>query len=111
MQTYGFSRITIQQLDNELKPVAVRNMSLMASQKKGPQSFEITGLTKEPSKVFGSNIAYYVARKGHGDIAANLGILDVPSAIEHEMLGHKKLARKAKFIILARIQSHLTTQY
>ena len=97
MQTYGFSRITIQQLDNELKPVAGKKHVIDGKPKEGAAaSFEITGLTKEPSKVFGSNIAYYVARKGHGDIAANLGILDVPSAIEHEMLGHKKASEESK---------------
>ncbi|EGO2712460.1 major tail protein [Enterococcus faecalis] len=97
MQTYGFSRITIQQLDNELKPVAGKKHVIDGKPKEGATaSFEITGLTKEPSKVFGSNIAYYVARKGHGDIAANLGILDVPSAIEHEMLGHKKASEESK---------------
>ena len=97
MQTYGFSRITIQQLDNELKPVAGKKHVIDGKLKEGAAaSFEITGLTKEPSKVFGSNIAYYVARKGHGDIAANLGILDVPSAIEHEMLGHKKASEESK---------------
>lgn len=97
MQTYGFSRITIQQLDNELKPVAGKKHVIDGKPKEGAAaSFEITGLTKEPSKVFASNIAYYVARKGHGDIAANLGILDVPSAIEHEMLGHKKASEESK---------------
>ena len=97
MQTYGFSRITIQQLDNELKPVAGKKHVIDGKPKEGAAaSFEITGLTKEPSKVFGSNIAYYVARKGHGDIAANLGILDVPSATEHEMLGHKKASEESK---------------
>lgn len=97
MQTYGFSRITIQQLDNELKPVAGKKHVIDGKPKEGAAaSFEITGLTKEPSKVFGSNISYYVARKGHGDIAANLGILDVPSAIEHEMLGHKKASEESK---------------
>lgn len=97
MQTYGFSRITIQQLDNELKPVAGKKHVIDGKPKEGAAaSFEITGLTKEPSKVFGSNTAYYVARKGHGDIAANLGILDVPSAIEHEMLGHKKASEESK---------------
>lgn len=97
MQTYGFSRITIQQLDNELKPVAGKKHIIDGKPKEGAAaSFEITGLTKEPSKTFGSNIAYYVARKGHGDIAANLGILDVPSAIEHEMLGHKKASEESK---------------
>ncbi|EGO5142115.1 major tail protein [Enterococcus faecalis] len=97
MQTYGFSRITIQQLDNELKPVAGKKHIIDGKPKEGAAaSFEITGLTKEPSKAFGSNIAYYVARKGHGDIAANLGILDVPSATEHEMLGHKKASEESK---------------
>lgn len=97
MQTYGFSRITIQQLDNELKPVAGKKHIIDGKPKEGAAaSFEITGLTKEPSKTFGSNIAYYVARKGHGDIAANLGILDVPSATEHEMLGHKKASEESK---------------
>ncbi|UYY19178.1 major tail protein [Enterococcus faecalis] len=97
MQTYGFSRITIQQLDNKLKPVAGKKHIIDGKPKEGAAaSFEITGLTKEPSKVFGSNIAYYVARKGHGDIAANLGILDVPSATEHEMLGHKKASEESK---------------
>ncbi|WP_368552541.1 major tail protein [Enterococcus faecalis] len=97
MQTYGFSRITIQQLDNELKPVAGKKYVIDGKPKEGAAaSFEITGLTKEPSKVFGSNIAYYVARKGHGDIAANLGILDVPSATEHEMLGHTKESETSK---------------
>ncbi len=42
MQTYGLSRITIQQLDNELKPVAGKKHVMMVSQKKGPQQgFEI----------------------------------------------------------------------
>lgn len=97
MQTYGFSRITIKQLDNELNPVDGKKYTVEGKPREGAAaSFEITGLKKEPSKVFGSNIAYYVARKGHGDIAANLGILDFPATIEHEILGHKKATEESK---------------
>lgn len=37
MQTYGFSRITIQQLDNELKPVAGKKHIIDGKPKEGPQ--------------------------------------------------------------------------
>lgn len=91
MQTYGFDKITIQQLDNNLQPVADKKYVIDGTPKQGAAAtFEIAGMTKEPSKVFGSNLAYYVARKGHGEIAVNFGILDVPATIEHEMLGHTK---------------------
>lgn len=97
MQTYGFSKITIKKLDNELNRIADKKYVIEGKPKQGAAaSFEITGLTKEPSKVFGSNIAYYVARKGHGDIAANLGILDIPAVIDHEILGHTKASETSK---------------
>ncbi|MDN3194502.1 hypothetical protein [Enterococcus faecalis] len=51
MQTYGFSRITIQQLDNELKPVAGKKHVIDGKPKEGAAaSFEITGLTKNRQK-------------------------------------------------------------
>lgn len=90
MQTYGFDKISIQKLDENLMPVADSEVVVIdGTPKKGAAaSFEITGLTKEPVKVFGSNLAYFLARKGYGQVAANLGILDVPSATEHDMMGH-----------------------
>lgn len=97
MQTYGFDSITIQQLDNELKPISGKQIKIDGTPKKGAAaSFEITGLTKEPVKVFGSNIAYFLARKGHGQVVANFGILDVPATLEHEMMGHTKFEEDGK---------------
>ncbi|WP_025728395.1 major tail protein [Atopobacter phocae] len=90
MQTYGFSRIKILKLDDKLQPASEATVTTIeGKQKEGATaSFDLTGLTREPVKIYGSNIAYYVSRKGHGNIAANFGLLDVPSKIEHEMLGH-----------------------
>ena len=52
MQTYGFSRITIKKLDNELNPITDKKYVIEGKPKQGAAaSFEITGLTKEPSKV------------------------------------------------------------
>lgn len=88
MQTYGFDSMTIMQLDDTLTPVDGKKYVINGTPKEGATAtFELTGLTKEPVKAFGSNIAYYSARKGHGQVAANFGILDVPALIEHEMMG------------------------
>ena len=50
---------------------------------------EITGLASEPVKVYGSDIAYYVMQKGTGDVAVNLGILDMPSEVHNKIAGYK----------------------
>ena len=39
---------------------------------------EISGLSADPVKVAGSDITYYISRKGVGDIEVALGILDLP---------------------------------
>lgn len=94
MITYGFSRMTILKLTNDLVPeVGAEKVVIEGSSGKGAtSSFDLTGLAKTPSKVFGSNIAYFLARKGYGDVAANFGILDVPYELDHEMAGHQKTA-------------------
>lgn len=97
MQTYGFDSMTIMQLNNDLKPIDGKQVKIDGTPKKGATaSFEITGLTKEPTKVFGSNISYFLARKGHGKIVANFGVLDIPAELEHEMLGHTKFNADGK---------------
>ncbi|MGL9971483.1 phage tail protein [Enterococcus sp. DIV1420a] len=97
MQTYGFDSMTIMQLDATLKPIPGTKVVINGTPKEGAAaSFDLTGLTKAPKKVFGSNVAYYVARKGHGEVAANFGILDIPALIEHEMLGHTKTSETSK---------------
>lgn len=94
MITYGFTRMTILRLTNDLVPeIGADKVVIEGTAGKGAtSSFDLTGLAKTPIKVFGSNIAYFLARKGYGDVAANFGILDVPYELDHEMAGHQKTA-------------------
>ncbi|MDN6491159.1 MAG: phage tail protein [Leuconostoc sp.] len=55
----------------------------------GVISAEIEGLSKEPTKVYASNVAYYVSSKGVGETAATFTMLDLPSEIEDKILGLK----------------------
>lgn len=50
---------------------------------------EISGLSSEAVKVYGSDIAYYVAQKGTGDVSAEFGVLDMPDKAEDRIMGHK----------------------
>ena len=61
-------------------------------------SAEISGLSKEPSKVYGSNIAYYVSQKGTGDVSATFGLLDLPTEVNDKILGYKSDTNKISFL-------------
>ena len=50
---------------------------------------EISGLSADPVKVAGSDITYYISRKGVGDIEVALGILDLPEKASDILLGFK----------------------
>lgn len=50
---------------------------------------EISGLSSEAVKVYGSDVAYYVAQKGTGDVSAEFGVLDMPDKDEDRIMGHK----------------------
>jgi len=52
-------------------------------------SAEITGLSKEPTKVYGSDVLYYISQKGTGDVSINLGVLDLPEECNDAILGYK----------------------
>lgn len=53
------------------------------------QVMEIDGLSKEPTKVAGSDTVYYQSRKGTGSVTANITLLDMPYEVENEILGKK----------------------
>lgn len=54
------------------------------------QEASISGLSSDPVKVHGSNIAYYVSQKGTGDVSMDLTMLDLPAAEEARILGQKE---------------------
>ncbi|MBS7578292.1 MULTISPECIES: major tail protein [unclassified Enterococcus] len=94
MNTYGYSKLSIKELGDDLTPKTGSELIVIEGEKKkgATTTFDLTGLTKEPVKVFGSNIEYFLARKGTGSVAANFGLLDVPAAVEKTILGLVTLA-------------------
>ncbi|AYW50794.1 phage tail protein [Tetragenococcus halophilus] len=55
----------------------------------GVISAEIEGLSKEPSRVFASDVAYYVSSKGTGETSVTFTLLDIPGKVEDKILGYK----------------------
>lgn len=89
MNTYGFSKMSIRKLKADLTPDTGNIIEIKGTAQQGAtSSFDITGLTKEAVKVYGSNKIYYMVRKGVGEVAANFGILDLPFEAEGEILGY-----------------------
>lgn len=89
MTLVGFKRMTIAVLDDELK--VANKIVVEGNMNKGAtNNFEITGLSKEAVKTYGSDIPYWVQQKGTGDVKANFGILDLPLESEQEILGRTK---------------------
>lgn len=91
MAFVGFKKATIAVLNDELKVIAAKKYVVEGVQNEGAtSSFEISGLSSEAVKVYGSDIAYYVVQDGVGDPALKLNLLDLPFAIENEVLGTLK---------------------
>lgn len=91
MTLVGFKRATIQILDEELKPVSGKKYVIEGTTNKGATSaFEITGLSPEAVKAYGSDIPYWVIQEGIGEVAATFSALDLPFEVENEVLGRKK---------------------
>lgn len=90
-EAVGFKKITIQVLDEKLVPVAGKRYVIAGVTNEGAaSSFEIDGLTKEATKVYGSNVPYYASQKGTGDVTATINILDFPFDAEADVLGFAK---------------------
>ncbi|RGC38214.1 major tail protein [Streptococcus gallolyticus] len=91
MTLVGFERMEIRILDGAVPEVG-KNLFIIEG-KKGEgatQTANITGLSSEPVKTYGSNSAYYTSRKGVGDVKAEVTAVDVPFAVQNAILGRKK---------------------
>lgn len=91
MAFVGFKKATIAVLNDELKVVSTKKYVVEGKQGKGAtSSFELSGLSSEAVKVYGSDVAYYVVQDGVGDPNMKLNLLDLPFDIENEILGTLK---------------------
>lgn len=99
MTLVGFKRLTIQPFKDDGTvdgdPIVIKG----DSNKGGTISAEVSGLSKEASKVAASDIEYYISQMGVGDVSVDFGLLDVPHDAEARILGQKTVGTDGKTII------------
>lgn len=85
----GFKRLKIQPFNAEGK--ANGDLIIIeGKQDEGATSTaEISGLSVTPTTVPGSDIVYYISRKGVGEVKVDFGILDFPLEAANRVLGKK----------------------
>lgn len=88
--TVGFKRATIVILDENGKATEKKHVLEGKAGKGAAVSATISGISPETIKKYGSNIAYYIAAKGVGDVKADLEALDIPEDALEDILGRKK---------------------
>lgn len=98
MTLVGFKRMKIQTFDSDMKPLGDLIVIEGKQDKGATTSAEISGLSKEPTKVAGSDIEYYISRKGVGDVKAELGVLDFPEDGSDRVLGYLANDNKLTYI-------------
>lgn len=86
----GFKRAKIQPLDSAGKPEGDLIIVEGKENEGASQEATISGLSPEPTKVWGSNVAYYVSQKGTGDVSVVVKLLDLPDKAESTMLGYEQ---------------------
>lgn len=90
MTLVGFKRMTVRILGEAQADEGTNLFVIEGAENKGAtQKADIKGLAAESVKAYGSDIAYYVSRKGVGDVTADFEILDLPFAVRKALLGYK----------------------
>jgi phi13 family phage major tail protein len=83
----GFKRLFTTYPDKEGKPVPVTVQGI--ADKGATVSAKITGLAKDSTSTPGSDIEYYINRRGVGTPKAELGVLDWPDDTVDRLLGYQ----------------------
>lgn len=86
----GFKRLRIQPLGNDLKASGDQIVVQGDPNKGATIKAEVSGISKDPTVVSGSNVGYYTSRKGVGTPKVEFDLLDVPLDSETTILGREK---------------------
>ena len=62
----------------------------MKANKGGTVEASISGLSAEATKVYASNVPYFISQKGTGSVELSLSVLDVPETVLNSVLGRKE---------------------
>lgn len=90
MSYVGFKRMTIRVLDGKTATQGTNLFVIEGKEGAGAtQTASITGLTAEPTKTYGSNVAYHVQSKGVGDVQVDLTTVDLPEKCVQVILGYQ----------------------
>jgi len=81
----GFKRMFIKVLDGKtVEPIVIEGKENEGA----TVTASISGLAKEQTKVPGSDLDYYIARKGIGDVKVEFGLLDLPEGVSDILAGY-----------------------
>lgn len=94
----GFKRATIAVLDKDGNATDKKFVIEGKTNEGAVTEFELTGLSKEPTKIYGSNILYYSTNKGVGEVSLKVNILDLPAEAQSAILGYEADADGIQFI-------------
>lgn len=85
----GLKSVTVRVHDGKAPSVGENLFTLEGKENEGAaQTAKVSGLSVDPTKTFGSNIAYHVNNRGVGDLKVEFGLLDVPLALYVSALGY-----------------------
>lgn len=85
MQTVGFKRMTIQVLGGTKEKIVIEGVNGKGATK----TAKISGLSADPVKTYGSDIAYYTSRRGVGDVKMEIEAIDIPFESLKKVLGYQ----------------------
>lgn len=91
MTFVGFKRLTVRILDGGT-PTLDTNLFVVEgkSGEGATQTAKITGMSNDPVKTYGSNVAYSVSNRGVGDAKVELTLVDLPQKLLNKILGYKE---------------------
>lgn len=91
MSLIGFKKMTIGIHDKVTGIITEDNVFVIEGKegKGATTTANISGLSAEPKKVYGSDILYHVIQKGVGEVEAEFGVIDMPSNLNDKILGYK----------------------
>ncbi|MBC1233627.1 major tail protein [Listeria booriae] len=96
----GFKRAIVGVMDDDGKLVTGKKHTVEGNQDEGATTeAQITGLSSEAVKVFGSDKAYFVSQKGLGDLKLELSVLDTPVEMRNDVLGWVKDDKKGFTVV------------
>lgn len=91
MSLVGFKRMTVRILDGKTATKGSNVFVIEGKEAEGAmQTASISGLSSEPTKTYGSNVAYFVTSKGVGDVSVDLTAVDVPETVKNALLGFQE---------------------